>query len=151
MASQGDIEDVLQALNHTQKLATRIKNAGYVMDKADLKQLLADMTASIATSKLELSLFKDVCSARDAELKRINEVLVYRGNLRRRGDGYYKTLETGRPYGQPYCSYCWENEQKMLHLHNKILSRSVRICPQCKNEYQAERTPFLEAPDDAQA
>lgn len=144
MPAQGTVEDVLRCLNAAQETAKKIKEANYQLDKADMKMLLADITAAVATGKMELSLLQGVCEARDAELIRLNELLQYRGNLRRRGDGYYKTLE-GRPYGQPYCSYCWEGKQQLLHLHNKIFSKDVRICPNCKNEYQAARTPYLEA------
>ena len=144
MPGQGTVEDVLRSLNFAQDVGKQIKEANYQLDKTDLKRLLADLTAAIASGKMELSLLQGVCEARDAELIRLNEMLVYKGNLRRRGDGYYKTLD-GRPYGQPYCSYCWENSQKLLHLHSRILSKDVRICPGCKNEYQAARTPYLEA------
>ena len=146
MPGQGTVEDVMRSLNFAQKVGQRIKEANYQLEKPELKMLLADLTAAIASSKMELSLLQGVCEARDAEILRLHEMSLYRGNLRRRGDGYYKTLD-GRPYGQPYCSYCWESEQKLLHLHNRILSRDVRVCPQCKNEYQAIRTPFLDTVD----
>ncbi len=144
MPGQGSVEDVMRSLNFAQDVSKQIKEANYQMDRIELKRLLAEMTAAVASSKMELSLLQGVCEARDAELIRLNEALVYRGNLRRRGDGYYKTLD-GRPYGQPYCSYCWEHDNKLLHLHSRILSKDVRICPCCKNEYQAIRTPYLEA------
>lgn len=144
MSGKGSVEDVMRSLQYAQDIGKRIKDARYDMNKADLKYLLADLTSAIASSKMELSLLQNVCEARDAELYRMNDVLLYKGNLRRRGDGYYKTLD-GRPYGQPYCSYCWESDFKMLHLHNRILSKDVRLCPCCKNEYQAIRTPFLES------
>tara|TARA_B100001109_G_scaffold201911_1_gene168723 strand:- start:115275 stop:115730 length:456 start_codon:yes stop_codon:yes gene_type:complete len=144
MAGQGTPEDVMRSLNFAQDVSKEIKQANYQMDRVELKRLLAELTAAIASSKMELSLLQGVCEARDNELIRLNEALVYKGNLRRRGDGYYKSID-GRPYGQPYCSYCWEGNQKLIHLHNRILSKDVRVCPHCKNEYQAMRTPFLEA------
>lgn len=144
MAGQGNVADVMRSLNFAQDVSRKIKDSKFDMDKAELKTLLADLTAAIACSKMELSMLQAVCEARDAELIRMNELLVYRGNLRRRGDGYYKTLE-GRPFGQPYCSFCWEGNQKLIHLHSKIFSKDVRVCPCCKNEYQSVRTPYLEA------
>lgn len=144
MPGQGTVEDVLRSLNFAQDVGKQIKDANYSLERIELKQLLAELTAAIASSKMELSLLAGVCEARDAELIRMNEALVYKGNLRRRGDGYYKTVD-GRPYGQPYCSCCWERDQKLIHLHSRILSKDVRVCPHCKNEYQALRTPYLEA------
>jgi hypothetical protein len=144
MSGQGRVEDVLRSINFAQEIGRRIKDAGYELGKAELKTLLADLTSAIASSKMELSLLQGVCQARDAELVRMNEMLQYKGNLKRRGDAYYRTYDN-RPYGQPYCSYCFEHDNKMLHLHSRILSKEVRVCPQCKNEYQAARTPYLEA------
>ncbi|MCD8522079.1 MAG: hypothetical protein LRY66_06875 [Saccharospirillaceae bacterium] len=144
MPGQGTVEDVLRSLNFAQDVGKQIRDAGYVLDKTELKRLLAELTSAVASSKMELALLQGVCEARDEELIRLHEALVYKGNLRRRGDGYYKTLD-GRPYGQPYCSYCWESKQQLLHLHSRILSKDIRICPGCKNEYQAIRTPYLEA------
>lgn len=144
MSNRNSVESVMRNFQYVQDVGKRIKDSRFEMNKADLKYLLADLTSAIASSKMELSLLQGECEARDAELLRMHEVLLYKGNLRRRGDGYYKTLN-GQPYGQPYCSYCWENDYKMLHLHNRILSKDVRVCPGCKNEFQAIRTPFLES------
>ncbi len=144
MSNRNSVESVMRSFQYVQEVGLSIKDANYEMDKADLKYLLANLTSAIATSKMELTLLQAECEVRNAELIRMHEVLLYKGNLRRRGDGYYKTLN-GQPYGQPYCSHCWESDFKMLHLHNRILSKDVRVCPSCKNEFQAIRTPFLES------
>ena len=125
-------------------MARALRSSGFNPDKNEQKRLLAELAGSVSETKMELALLQTIIEEKDAELLRMNEAFVYRGNLRRRGDGYYKTLD-GRPYGQPYCSYCWEKDSELFHLHNRILSRDVRVCPHCKNEYQAVRTPFLEA------
>src|SRR5690606_26730315 len=90
MPGQGTVEDVVRCLNFAQDVGKQIKAAGYQLEKADMKMLLADLTAAVASAKMELSLLQGVCEARDAELIRLNEMLVFKGNLRRRGDGYYK-------------------------------------------------------------
>ncbi|MAE20891.1 MAG: hypothetical protein CMK92_00510 [Pseudomonas sp.] len=144
MSSHGTVAAVLDRLEGAQTVAKAIRQSGYLLEKHDLKRLLAEMTAAVSEAKMELSMLQGAVDEKDAELIRMHEAQIYRGNLRRRGDAYYKTLE-GRPYGQPYCSYCWEKDQALYHLHNRILNRDSRICPHCKNEYQAIRTPFLEA------
>src|SRR5690606_187093 len=107
MPGQGTVEDVVRCLNFAQDVGKQIKAASYALGNAERKMLEDDLAAAGAAPKMELSLLQGVCEARHAELIRMNEVLVFKGNFRRRGDGYYKTLD-GRPYGQPYCSYCWE-------------------------------------------
>jgi hypothetical protein len=144
MPAHGTVSAVIQTLEGAQEVAKAIRQSGYLLDKNDLKRLLADLSASISESKMELTLLQSVIEEKDAELIRMNEAQVYRGNLRRRGDAYYKTIDA-RPYGQPYCSYCWEKDNQLYHLHNRILSRDTRVCPHCKNDYQAVRTPFLDA------
>lgn len=144
MLNRGTVDAVLSSLDNAQEVAKHIRNSGFVLDKQDLKRILADLTASVTETKMELSILQDVIVKKDKELMRLHEASFYRGNVRRRGDGYYKTLD-GRPYGQAYCSYCWEKDHQLYHLHNRILNKEVRICPHCKNEYQAMRTPYLEA------
>ena len=109
-----------------------------------MKKHLTDLTAYLSVAKMELALLQESIDEKDAELLRQAEALTYRGNVKRRGDGYYRTIDN-RPYGQPYCSFCWENDQKLIHLHNRVLSNDIRICPCCKNEYQTARTPYIEA------
>lgn len=142
--NHGTVASALRSLEAAQDVARALRTAGFTPDKHEQKRLLAELAGSVSETKMELSMLQTIIEEKDAELLRMNEALVYRGNLRRRGDGFYKTLD-GRPYGQPYCSYCWEKDSQLFHLHNRILSRDVRVCPHCKNEYQAVRTPFLEA------
>ncbi|WP_221799814.1 hypothetical protein [Oceanobacter mangrovi] len=144
MAGQGRLSDILRSLNQANEVGFRIREAGFVLEKAELKTLLAELTGAISEAKMELGIMQGHLQDKDAELKAMGELLHAKANLRRRGDGYYKSRD-GRLYGQPYCSYCWEGEQKQYHLHNRILKKDVRICPHCKNEYQAQRTPYLDA------
>ena len=143
-STHGTVASALRSLEGAQDVARALRTAGFSPDKNELKRLLAELAGSVSETKMELSMLQTIIEEKDTELRRMNEALIYRGNLRRRGDGYYKTLD-GRPYGQPYCSYCWEKDSELFHLHNRILSRDVRICPHCKNEFQAVRTPFLDA------
>jgi len=144
MAGQGRVSDILRSLGQAGTVGQQIRQAGYVLEKSEMKILLAELAGSISEAKMELGILQGHLQDKDAELKAMGELLHTKANLRRRGDGYYKVRE-GRPYGQAYCSYCWEGEQKLYHLHNRILKKDVRICPHCKNEYQAQRTPYLEA------
>ncbi|MGB1091302.1 MAG: hypothetical protein ACPGYX_04200 [Oceanobacter sp.] len=144
MAGQGRLSDILRSLNQANEVGLAIRSAGFVLDKAEMKQNLAELAGAISEAKMELGILQGHLHDKDAELKAMGELLHTKSILRRRGDAYYKSRE-GRVYGQPYCSYCWESGQKLFHLHNRILKKDVRICPHCKNEYQAARTPYLEA------
>ncbi len=144
MANIGSVGAVLRSLQTAQDVGKAIREAGYVLSRDDMRRQLADLSGSISEAKLQLTLLKEAVDRKDDELRKLEHTLSFKQILRRRGDGYYKTLD-GRPYGQPYCSYCWESEHKAIHLHNKIFSKDVRQCPHCKNEYQAGRTPYLEA------
>jgi|TARA_R110001583_G_scaffold191254_1_gene356229 hypothetical protein len=144
MAGHGKVSSVLDCLQGALEIARLFRASGYVLDKSEMKRLLAELVGSISEAKMELSILQGNVEDKDAELIRLNEVLTYRGNMRRRGDAYYRTLDS-KPYGQPYCSYCWEKDSQQYHLHNRILSKEVRVCPHCKNEFQAARTPYFEA------
>lgn len=144
MAGQGRLSDILRSLNQANDIGLRIRSAGFVLDKPDMKACLAELAGAISEAKMELGILQGHLQDKDAELKAMGERLHTKAILRRRGDAYYKSKDN-QVYGQPYCSYCWESGQKLFHLHNRIFKKDVRICPHCKNEYQAARTPFLDA------
>lgn len=144
MSNLSSVAAVLRSLQTAQAVSKEIRDAGFLGNKDDLRRSLADLSGSVSEAKMQLTLLQEVLAGKDQEIQKLQLALAYRGTLRRRGDGYYKTQD-GRPYGQPYCSYCWEHEQKTIHLHNKILSKDVRVCGHCKNEYLAARTPYIEA------
>jgi len=144
MPGYGKVSAVLRSLNGASEISKSIRDANFMLERMEMKKHLADLSGYISVAKMELSLLQESIEEKDAELLRQAEALAYRGNLRRRGDAYYKTLD-GRPYGQAYCSYCWEKDNKLYHLHNRVLSDDIRICPHCKNEYQNSRTPYIEA------
>lgn len=144
MPGYGKVSAVMRSLNGANDIGKHIREANFMLEKVELKRQLADLSGYISVAKMELNLLQESIEEKDSELLRQAEMLAYRGNLRRRGDAYYKTLD-GRPYGQAYCSYCWEAEQKLYHLHNRVLSNDIRICPHCKNEFQFSRTPYIEA------
>ena len=144
MPGYGKVSAVLRSLNGASEIGKEIRDANFILERMEMKKHLTDLTAYLSVAKMELALLQESIEEKDAELLRQAEALAYRGNVKRRGDGYYRTVDH-RPYGQPYCSYCWENDQKLIHLHNRVLSNDIRICPCCKNEYQNARTPYIEA------
>lgn len=144
MPGYGKVSAVLRSLNNANEISKEIRDANFVLDRLEMKKQLTDLTTYISVAKMELALLQESIDEKDTELIRQAEALAYRGNVKRRGDAYYRTVD-GRPYGQPYCSCCWESDQKLIHLHNRVLSNDIRICPTCKNEYQSARTPYIEA------
>jgi len=47
MPGQGTVEDVLRSLNFAQDVGKQIRDAGYVLDKTELKRLLAELTSAL--------------------------------------------------------------------------------------------------------
>jgi len=144
MPGYGKVSAVLRSLNGASDISKEIRDANFILERLEMKKHLTDLSGYISVAKMELSLLQESIDEKDKELLRLAEALTYKGNVKRRGDGYYRTADN-RPYGQPYCSYCWEQNQKLIHLHNRVLSNDIRICPHCKNEYQVGRTPYIEA------
>lgn len=145
LTGRGTVENILRSLNGSHELAQQLRQQGYVLPKSDMKRILAEFSGHVSEAKMDLNFLQENIQEMQAEMQRLLEIQAYRGNLRRKGDAYYRTLESNnQPFGQPFCSYCWEHEQLHIHLHNKVFSKDVRICPRCKNEYQAARTPFFD-------
>lgn len=144
MPGYGKVSAVLRSLNGAGEITKEIRDANFMLERLEMKKHLTDLSGYVSVAKMELTLLQESIDEKDKELTRLAEALAYKGNVKRRGDGYYRTFDN-RPYGQPYCSYCWEQDQRLIHLHNRVLSNDIRICPHCKNEYQNARTPYIEA------
>lgn len=78
MPVHGTVSAVIQTLEGAQDVAKAIRQSGYLLDKSDLKRLLADLSASISETKMELTLLQSVVEEKDAELIRMHEAQVYR-------------------------------------------------------------------------
>lgn len=142
---RGTVAGILRSLNASYELAQQIRQQGYVLPKSDMKRVLAEFSGHVSEAKMDLNFLQENIQEMHAEMQRLSEIQAYRSNLKRKGDAYYRTLESSnKVFGQPFCSHCWENDQVHIHLHNKVFTKDVRICPRCKNEYQAARTPFFE-------
>ncbi|MEC9255741.1 MAG: hypothetical protein VX771_08075, partial [Pseudomonadota bacterium] len=68
MPVHGTVEAVIDPLDGAKDVARAIRQSGYLLEKSDLKRLLADLTASVSEAKMELSLLQDVIEEKDAEL-----------------------------------------------------------------------------------
>lgn len=145
LTGRGTVASVLRSLNASYELAQQVRQQGYVLPKSDMKRTLAEFSGHVSEAKMDLNFLQENIQEMQTEMQRLLEIQAYRGNLRRKGDAYYRTLESNnQPFGQPFCSYCWEHDHLHIHLHNKVFSKDVRVCPKCKNEYQAARTPFFD-------
>ncbi|MEC8102905.1 MAG: hypothetical protein VX133_04120, partial [Pseudomonadota bacterium] len=60
MPVHGTVEAVMDTLEGAKEVAKVIRQSGYLLEKSDLKRVLADLTASVSEAKMELTLLQDV-------------------------------------------------------------------------------------------
>jgi hypothetical protein len=128
---------VISALLNSVKTATEIANllkgADISLEKAETKLQLADLISALADTKISASEVQELIKEKDDEIKRLKEALEIKERVIRHGDAYYEKKDTGEPTGNPYCSYCWEASNRLIHLHN--LQPGKTTCPNCKNTF----------------
>jgi hypothetical protein len=137
-----DITAIAAAINGL-KTATDIvrylRDTETAFKTADLKLRIAELTDALATAKLSLADVQDVLLAKDAEIKRLKESLKRKAEVIRHRDAYYEKNEKGQPVGDPYCSYCFENKNKLVHINQNPKNRGQSICPSCGNVFHWQR------------
>ena len=109
---------------------------------------MAELISALADAKIQAAEIQDLLSEKDKAIADLEKAFEIQSTLNRYQDGYYVIDESGNPYGDPFCSYCWEVNHKAVHLHWG--DKRDAVCGACKNIYQYRRVPILEKNSSAQ-
>lgn len=116
------------------------------MGYSDLSQLFKDIGAHVKKIK-DIDLTNDVLDLQgkmielfteNQELKQKLADLQENDELAKNivfQDGAYYNKETGEG---PFCSSCWESNNKLIHLIRHVHGIELSQCPQCKNRYMIQ-------------
>jgi len=147
-----DIAAITAALSGV-KTATEIvrylRDTEAAFKTADLKLRIAELVDALANAKLSLADVQDVLAAKDAEIRRLNEALKRKADVIRYHDAYYEKNDKGQPVGDPYCSYCFENKNELVHINQNPQDRRKSVCPNCKNSFHWQRRQKPDAAEHA--
>lgn len=142
MTEIATITTTLGAITNAIAIAKTIKNTDSTLEKAELKLKIAELMESLADAKISVSEFQDIVKEKDKKIAELEGILTFKSKLTRHLSAYYETDQNSKPFGDPYCSNCWETSYKAVHLHESHNDYEVNLCPFCKTEYNAHFTPI---------
>ena len=114
------------------ELAKAIKGADLSLEKAETKLKMAELISALADAKIQAAEIQDLLQEKDKKIRELEKSLENKSKLIRHNGKYFESDENGNSTGDPYCSKCWEANNKMIHLTNW---EGMEICPTCSNVY----------------
>ena len=101
------------------------------IDNIELYQKILDIEAQALEQQEELAKLK----AENRELKGLKDI----SNKIERHHSLYLTLN-GDPQKLPYCSHCWDSEQKLIQVEPRSNNEHY-FCPHCKHMGYLNKIP----------
>lgn len=132
-----DISAGIAAATQAIGLAKALAETPGIVEKAELKLQIAELYTVLSDTKLALVDAGTHISDRDAEIKRLTELLEHKANIIRVGSAYFETDEDGNPFGDPFCQHCWETKHQLVHIHRSPSSRRTFTCPSCITDFRS--------------
>ncbi|MDO8462348.1 MAG: hypothetical protein Q7S98_05765 [Deltaproteobacteria bacterium] len=134
MADISSIAAALSGLKTAIDIAKALKESDSLLEKAELKYKLAEMITSLADAKIAMVESQELIQNKDKEIEKLKEIFKISGKLERYAYVYYSTDDAGKKIGDPFCSYCYESKQDLIHVVQDPSKRRNFVCPACKTE-----------------
>ena len=125
---------LLVSIKNASDIVKSLRNINVSLEDAEHKLQLANLIDSLAEAKMNAAEIQDVIREKDEEIKRLNDALTLKATVIKHDDAYYEMGSKGKPKGDAYCLYCWEVNNKLVHLHaeKRLISKQ---CSSCKTSY----------------
>lgn len=109
---------------------SEIQAIGKILQKAGNIELYKKL---LAIQERALEIMEQNESLRD-ENSKLKEKLKIKGSLRFENNMYYEVDEKGNKKDGPFCSRCWDKEDKLIRIHKPDENRLTRVywCPECR-------------------
>lgn len=128
------ITGALNAIKTATDIAQAVRTSENSLNEAELKLRLADLMGALAEAKIELSQLIGEVAEKDRMIEALKEQIKKKESIKKFGDAYYKTSDTGEPTGEPICTKCWEVVGIQVHLIGSPKRRDYMQCPNCKSD-----------------
>ncbi len=128
----------LGSIKTASDIARAIKGAELSLEKAEFKLKLADLIEALAEAKMQAADIQDILREKDDEISKLKKAFEFKSQLVRKGNAYYEKGNLPNSYlVEPYCSHCWEANQKAIHLirfNSQTHGNQIGECPACKTK-----------------
>lgn len=130
MPDVASIIATLAAIKNSMDIVKAVKDADYDLDKAILKEKIVILLDSLLEAKIQAGETLDLIQEKDKKIVEPEDLLNFRAKLVRKNGVYFESGENNEPIGEPFCSHCWDDLNKPIHL---TWGKNYSQCPKCKN------------------
>lgn len=101
-----------------------------------LQESLLDVQEVLLKAKQEILDDRNTIEEKDDKIAELEDLLKFNKTTVRNNDKYFEVDEKGLPTNDPFCSRCWDSEQKKIYLISPQKgNNNYQKCPQCKITY----------------
>jgi hypothetical protein len=133
------ISAALSGLKRATEMVSALTRGDVTLEKAELKVKLADVLGELAEARTALVEAHEALEANEKEMQRLLGAVRLKDQVVRYGDAYFSKASNGSPTGDPYCTFCFESDGRLLHLTDRDRNHT-RVCPGCKHEVDKRRS-----------
>jgi hypothetical protein len=143
MPDAASIIATLAAIKNSMDIVKAVRDADYDLDKAILKEKIVILVDSLLEAKIQAGETLELIQEKDKKIFELENLLKFKEKIVRNNDRYFQIDENGRPVSDPFCSSCWDSEQKVIYLVSpQENNENYHKCPRCKNEYGSPKIYF---------
>src|SRR5258708_2315587 len=107
---------LLGSVKHATDIAKALRDAGSSLERAEMKLKMADLMESLADARISAIEIQDTIREQSKEIERLEEAFRFKEKLIRVHDAFFEIDEVGEPFGEPYCTRCWEVNHRAIHI-----------------------------------
>ncbi|ELA8177609.1 hypothetical protein RGL50_005174 [Vibrio alginolyticus] len=111
MADIATISALLTSVKTATDIAKLIKESDSSLEAAEFKLNMAELISSLADVKIEVAELQDELRSRDEEIYKLQTELKQQNSMKFDGKLYWVDGDE-----TPFCTYCYEQNGKKLHL-----------------------------------
>lgn len=133
----------LVSIKNATDIAKAIKGADVSLEKAEFKLKLAELIEALAEAKMQAADVQEIIREKDKEIDTLRKAFELKSTLVKYGNAYYEKNNIGIAINEPYCLYCWEANQKALHLilfNHNTSGEKMGFCTACQTQCNLEQT-----------
>ena len=121
------IEKAISAIDTAKKIYQSLTKGVADLKDVEIRANFIELKSALIDSQEKILNLKQEFDAKDRQIQRLKDAFKLKDSLvlfEHHGH-YHKVNDKGDPYGVPYCSRCWEVDQKAISISRKSK------CPEC--------------------
>jgi len=131
-----DIPVLLASITSAIGIAKELREIDRGLGEADFKMKIAELTASLADTKIALVDLQEELQAKDREIGRLRSAFEFRGSTVVKNGCRYEDRGDGTPQGNAFCPRCEQKDGFLMRLADASGPRGSYVCPECNVNYE---------------